>query len=391
MRWQLAGAVALVAVLLAGLIPGPADAEVKSRLLPQHEDETGVLRLAQVVEVATRQQILGSGNEYMLLLMAGVPDAQLGDGRLAVARVYCCGGSAEESEAIWAFVPSDINVGVGDVVEVRMGRNPDDNDLGAVNTVAGMRQQGVMTADGSCQWLPNNPDLPMRTLYCHNIEIEGWIQQRGYLRDMWHRPATVAAAGNTSAQPEVAPTPGLSGTGTHAVQSALGTNVPVLILVSPSLQGPIRNAALASIPAFNITFEGEPAADNHLHVVSLHFESVVNQSRQHSNRAGASSMGLVGWMFGSIMPWPCPTTHTMTGVIADRAGTELGRYAVQKEQKRVGTMLVCGKVDEPSDTIVRELMADFLQKLKDEKILAETAPNDSVPAQPDKSSEIPTP
>lgn len=379
MRRQLAGAVALVAVLLVGLIPGSADAEVNSRLLPQHEDETGVLRLAQVVAVATRQQIVDSGNEYMLLLMAGIPDAQLGDGRLAIARVYCCGGPAEESDALWAFVPPDTIVGVGDVVEIRMGRNPDDRDLGTVNTVVGLRQLGVMTADGSCQWLPDDPDLQKRTLYCNNIEIEGWIQQKGYLRDMWHRPATVA------------PAPALPDAETVPVQFALGTTVPVLVLVSPSLQEPIREAALASVPPLNITFEGEPAADSHLHVIGLQFNSVVNQSRQRSNREGASTLGLVGWMFGSIMPWPCPTTHTMTGIIADRAGTELRRYAVQKEQKRVGSMLVCGKVEEPSDAIVRELMADFLQKLKDEKILTETAPNDSVPAQPDKSSEVATP
>jgi len=362
-KLRVARAVALVALLLLGLGPGPADARVESRLFPHFKDETGVVRLAQVVALASRQMIVDAGNSHSLLLATGIPDDYLGDGRIAIARVYCCGGSTEESEAIWVFVPPGATAEIGDVIEVRMGRSPDEFGPGTVNSLMTVRQRGEMTGLGSCRWLPDDPYLRLRILYCDDIELQGWVRQNAFLRDMWYKPATTLAP--------VSPDGDAAPTATAAVAA-----VAILVLIDPSLQSSVRDAAAASTPPLLVMFEGEPAAENYVHRLGLHFASVVDRSRQRRNREGAGSAGLMGWMLGSITPWSCPTTHTLTGVVTNRAGEELGKLAVQRVQKRVGTMLACGDVERPNDDIVRELLAEFLEKLGQQKIIPQPIADD---------------
>lgn len=389
----MARAVALVATLLVGLSPGSADAEADSRLFPHFKDETGVLRLAQVVALAPRQMIVDAGSSYSLLLGTGIPDEHLGDGRIAIARVYCCGGLTEESEAIWVFVPPGATAETGDVIEVRMGRSPDELDPGAVNSLVAVRQHGGIEPDGPCRWLPDDPSLWLRILYCDEIELQGWVRQKTFLREMWFKPAATAAAVE-SPTAEPAPTPATEAPSEEPTGSAttpapaspdsdaVPTNAAppaataILVLIDPSLQKSVREAAAASTPPLGVMFEGEPAAESYAHRLGLHFDSVVDRSRQRRNREGAGAAGLMGWMLGSITPWSCPTTHTLTGVVTNRAGEELGKFAVQKVQKRVGTMLACGEVERPNDGIVRELLAEFLQRLGDEKILPEAVAGD---------------
>jgi hypothetical protein len=248
-----------------------------------------------------------------------------------------------------------------------MGRGPDELDHGAVNSLVAVRQRGEMSTGGPCRWLPDDPYLRLRILYCDDIELQGWVQQKAFLRDMWFKPAATAAALES---PTPDPEPTLA-TETVPTEAALPAATAILVLIDPSLQEAVREAAAASTPPLSVMFEGESAAVSHVYRLGLHFDSVVDQSRQRRNREGAGAAGLMGWMVGSITPWSCPTTHTLTGVVTDRADKVLGKFAVQKVQKRVGTMLVCGEVERPNDDIVRELLAEFLQKLGDEKILPE--------------------
>lgn len=153
---------------------------------PVTPEDAGALRLVQVVAIATRQEIFELGEHYRHLLAGGVADSDLVDGSVIQGRIYCCGGPNESVTAPWVFVPRTLQVGEGDIVEIRMGRSPSGSDPGRVNTAARVLQKASET--GPCRWIPENPKLWMRYLYCPWMEQEGW-QKRGGLHPAWWKPA----------------------------------------------------------------------------------------------------------------------------------------------------------------------------------------------------------
>jgi hypothetical protein len=187
LRCKLARAAVSIALLALAMTTSVAMAEAPSRVFPYYEEDTGVLMLAQVLEVATRQAIVGTHAHYDFLLATGIPDADLGDGRLAVVRIYCCGGSFGEAQLVWVYVPPAVTVEAGDVIEVRMGRAPSDNDAGVANAAITVRQKSDDTS-GPCRWEPDNPKLWMRVLHCDGMEQDGWVKRKGW-RKLWFKPA----------------------------------------------------------------------------------------------------------------------------------------------------------------------------------------------------------
>lgn len=181
-----ARAVFVLSALVLACLGAQAKDGAPSRLFPYYEEDAGVLLLGQAMYVGTRQEIVESGSHYRFLLGTGIPDQEITDGRLVVARLYCCGGRISEDQAIWAYVPPSISVYAEDLVEIRMGHVPKEADPGVVNTVAAVRQKAGI--DGPCRWEPDNPSLWMRVVYCDGIEQQGWLQ-RGKLRKLWYRPA----------------------------------------------------------------------------------------------------------------------------------------------------------------------------------------------------------
>lgn len=156
---------------------------------PYTPEDAGALRLVQVANIATRQQIVASGDHYRFLLAAGIADSDLVDGSLIAGRIYCCGGPNEAGTAPWVFVSRGVQLAVGDIVEVRMGRSPSGGDPGIVNTALRVRQKAGES--GPCRWIPENPSLWARYLYCPWMEQEGW-QERGGLYPAWLKPAARA-------------------------------------------------------------------------------------------------------------------------------------------------------------------------------------------------------
>src|SRR5256885_9030181 len=74
----------------------------------------GSLRLAQVVQVATRREILSTAGLHEVLLTSGVSDPEIADGSVALARIYCCGGPDEEANARIIYIPASVRArGVG--------------------------------------------------------------------------------------------------------------------------------------------------------------------------------------------------------------------------------------------------------------------------------------
>lgn len=166
----------------------PRRLRIQSDVVP-----AGSLRVAQVVRLGTRAEIIASGETYKSLLTAGIADTDLGDGSLALVRIYCCGGvtpelSVEYSERRVMHVPQGITTAVGDYVEYRVGRSPQQGDGGRLNTVIRVvAREG--DAGETCWWDPKNEALWLRVVYCEWMTKEGWVKQGG-VSPAWYKPAS---------------------------------------------------------------------------------------------------------------------------------------------------------------------------------------------------------
>ncbi len=129
-----------------------------SRLYPPAKDEAGALRLTQVMQLASRDEIFKLKENLEHLLASGVKDADLKDGSVAVGRIYCCHQGTEEGTAIGFHVPPDVTVALGDLVVVRMGHEANKKDPGTVNTAVEVREKKD-APDSKCSWDP--PDNSM--------------------------------------------------------------------------------------------------------------------------------------------------------------------------------------------------------------------------------------
>lgn len=171
---RLLRAAALFAILLA--VSGCATAP--SFLYPPTKQQTSALRLAEVMQLATREQIVGFGKDYQRLLASGYADSQLVAGSVAAGQVYCCGGLISRTEGLEFYVPPDLGVYPGDIVEVRLGREASKSDPGVVNAAIRVRER-MDSPEKHCGWVPQNDKLWMRVLYCDWMESEGWTHKEG--------------------------------------------------------------------------------------------------------------------------------------------------------------------------------------------------------------------
>ncbi len=171
-KWQLA--VLLLVMCLACAVSSAGT----SKLYPPSKDEAGALRLAQVMQTATREEILKLTTQREHLLASGLQESDFKDGSLAMGRVYCCHPSTDEGTAMWFYVPSDKTVNPGDIVEIRMGSEPSKKDAGKVNIVVEIRQKKD-APESHCSWDPPKDYLWRRVLYCDWMPAEGWTLKKG--------------------------------------------------------------------------------------------------------------------------------------------------------------------------------------------------------------------
>lgn len=151
----------------------------------------GSLRLAQVMGLANRIEVVQNKATYDAIIASGIADSEIVDGSVAVARIYCCGGmtenfSSEKGSAIVLYVPKVLTVVPGDIVEFRAGRSPEKGDVGLVNTVTRVVQRQAVEK-GDCWWDPKDDRLWLRVLYCDWMPREGWVKQEG-LHPAWYKP-----------------------------------------------------------------------------------------------------------------------------------------------------------------------------------------------------------
>lgn len=152
------------------------------RLHPPVRAEDGVHRLVEIVGLGTREDIVTRSDIYTRLRDSGIDDTVLQDGSVGVGRSYCCGGAGEDFH-MWFYVPADLTMEPGDIVEIKMGRVPRGGDLGTVNRAVRVRHTRATMLE-HCRWEPPEPLFWMRVLHCDWMEHEGWIEKKG-LRHTW--------------------------------------------------------------------------------------------------------------------------------------------------------------------------------------------------------------
>lgn len=148
------------------------------------------LRVAQVVAIATREEILKL-EAYKSIIASGIADSDVVDGSMVAARVYCCGGiskelSSEYVHRIFLYVPKSLGVAIGDFVEAKVAHLPAKGGNGSVNTVTRVVDKHDDKSE-SCWWDPKDDSLWLRVPYCDWMPTEGWTTQGGLNPD-WYKP-----------------------------------------------------------------------------------------------------------------------------------------------------------------------------------------------------------
>ena len=166
-----------------------------SRLHRQHVPE-GSLRLAEVITLATRKEIDENEYIYQALRNADILDSEITDNSIGMGRVFCCGGRNEYETAIWFYIPQNIEAEIDDIVEVWSGREVKQGGYGQgyPNTVLRIVEKPSY-GKRICRWLPDDPGLWVRILYCDGIEAEGWTKQSGLF------PVWIKQTGSTVVPP----------------------------------------------------------------------------------------------------------------------------------------------------------------------------------------------
>ena len=147
----------------------------------------GALRVAKVSDIATRLEIVGNQEFYKLALSAGIADKDMVDGSVIQTQLHCCDGPDVTTYGA-AWVPSGIRVHRGDIVEIRVALAPEAPGLERLNVVTQIRQP-YDAQPSRCDWIPPEPGLWRRTIFCDWMPSEGWVEVRSWgLPILWMKP-----------------------------------------------------------------------------------------------------------------------------------------------------------------------------------------------------------
>jgi hypothetical protein len=135
------------------------------------------LRVVEVVGFASRDEIISNRDEiYDPLIASGISDEEIVDGSVAAGIAFCCGRHLANTSKSFFFVPKGVQIGIGDIVEIKSGRVRTRDNPGAVNRASQVRQKkGDET--GSCRWDPPDKELG-QILFCDWMPAEGWVKDR---------------------------------------------------------------------------------------------------------------------------------------------------------------------------------------------------------------------
>lgn len=164
---------------------------------PPTPKQTGVLRVAEIMDLASGNELPESKRQ--ILRSSGIRDIQIQSGSIGLGRVYCCGSDNEIKNILTIFIPGNIAIDKGDIVEVKMGEAPEESKPGYVNTAIRVREKNdgieLPRWGGSgnrthrtCRWVPDKPTLWNRILYCDWMIKEGWVESKDILWKAWIKP-----------------------------------------------------------------------------------------------------------------------------------------------------------------------------------------------------------
>ena len=119
---------------------------------------------------AKRDDIVRIKPLYEAVKTTGISDADIVDGTVVAVRIFCCGGitkqsSSEVSNSLFLYVPKDVEVGIGDIVEFLVGHVAEGGTPALINSVTRVVQKSGKD-EGTCWWDPKNDRLWLRVLYC---------------------------------------------------------------------------------------------------------------------------------------------------------------------------------------------------------------------------------
>jgi hypothetical protein len=164
--------VAIAALTLSLLLQSCAGT---SRLYPNEAPENS-LRLVEVMALASKSDVQNNRYIYEPLEAAGIQDAVSREGSIGGGRVYCCGGKMDEAFFHYFYIPPEIQIDIGDIVEIRCGSLPRGGKPN-VNTVTRVVEKKSDTSD-ICRWEPQDK-IYGRVLYCDWMPEQGWVKYKG--------------------------------------------------------------------------------------------------------------------------------------------------------------------------------------------------------------------
>lgn len=149
------------------------------------------LYLAEVIGFsfgqATRTMIVQDSKTYRMLLAMGVADEQIRDGSLQRGRVFCCGGPDEGGWTPVFYVPENLDINPGDIVEIQGGHNATGTTMAIAHRATRIvLKNSERTLQSDCHWDPPNEKLWLRVLYCDWMMSDGWRKNKG-LGQLWHK------------------------------------------------------------------------------------------------------------------------------------------------------------------------------------------------------------
>ena len=139
----------------------------------------------------------------------------------------------------------------------------------------------------------------------------------------------------------------------------------LFVIVRPSLRNAVRVAAAEASPPLVIRFDGDPGAERCGRRVELTFSLRVDRTHQSENWRDTEGADTGAVAIGSMLPWPCPTTHTLLAVVRNRAGGQLDAIEASALEQRTGTMLRCTDESGPSDAIATGLVREVLRRMSE--------------------------
>ena len=123
-----------------------------------------------------------------LLRATGIQEADIKDGSLAIGRIYYGWEENEKANSIAFFIPENLRVELGDIVEVKSGLAAAEGKPGTASVVTRIRQKGNVTR-GPIRWIPEDDRMWQRVLYADWMPAEGWVEQTGLWRT-YYKPAS---------------------------------------------------------------------------------------------------------------------------------------------------------------------------------------------------------